>query len=71
MDDAWIWSENDAATEKFPYRVVFNSQEASRMNESNAREVMKGAALTDRAYDWSVVPSSKPGKFLVQGKRKR
>ena len=68
--DVWIQSRDSAEPGGFGYRFVFNLHEASRMRESDALEVIKGAGREWPQYAWELIFTSATDKFLVKGREK-
>jgi hypothetical protein len=66
MMTVWLNAENDAELEGFQFQVVSNRDEASRIREGNAREVLKAALRDFPEFEWITVPVS-GDRFLIQG----
>ena len=68
--DVWIQSRDHAEPDGVGYCFVFNLHEASRMRESDALVVIKGARREWPQYAWDLICTSSADKFLVKGREK-
>ena len=68
---AWLYAEDHAKSIKFPYRIVFERNQAVEMTENNAHEVMRGAEGQNPEYTWELVKVHGRNMYVVEGTRKK
>ena len=68
---AWLHAEGLGKQAAFPYHIVFNREEAAKMVEHDAHEVMRGAERDYPKYRWELVKLLNGDLFVVEGTEKK
>jgi len=68
---AWLDVEDRGKRIAGEYRIVFNQNDAAKMTENNAHELMRAAENAFPKYAWEMVKIPDSAQFIVEGTEKK